>query len=260
MSIRVSTWNISNGISAKWSLVEGVKKEEYTKKAGFIYEIIDFIKNEDIDVIGMQEIVTSSTKYDSHVKLIAENTDLKYYIDHETCDAHLIEYSRSGNAILSKYPIIEFEKILYTNPYLKVKSKTGKIYTTFDKSTIVAKIDHPDGQFYFITSHGHPYTRFNSTDIENKEIVREIYTIAEEYSIKGFPIILGMDSNIYNMKDVIPEFFDKYIDILKEPSRKDGRKTDNIIIKTNKLREINTYTINDTKSDHFLCISDVEII
>ena len=120
----------------------------------FLTQQIDFdliantIKNCGAEIIGLQEIRGEGTREDyvAQIKILSEKTGFYYYF----AEAIKVEGSNPyGNAILSKYPIINAETIAIPDPEVK-KYKDG--YET--RCILKAEIDIADGLNVLVSHFG----------------------------------------------------------------------------------------------------------
>ncbi len=102
--MKIATWNISAGINTNDYQGELFDKDKELKPDDrCLNAIAEIIKKHNIDVIALQEVVTTeSFKY---MQNLSEKTGLKYYESFENSPCHLIENANFGVAILSKFPI-----------------------------------------------------------------------------------------------------------------------------------------------------------
>ena len=112
-NLKIATWNISCGIPLEWEFSNGIEKQKDYRKFGLIDEVIEIINKEQIDIIGLQESVNFRNGDKSFAEIISDNTDLKYYSTFQVSDCHLIENANIEEVLLSRYPIINSENIMF---------------------------------------------------------------------------------------------------------------------------------------------------
>lgn len=251
-NIKIATWNISGGVLSDVS-ENGYFDQEKKKRIdeSFLNEIIEIINEEKIDIISFQEIIT--TEDINYINKIKNNTNLKYSCYFELSECNLVKDTNCGIAILSKYPIIDIKKYKFKNPKLSKITSTGKVYFTYDKGCLLAKLLIDNREVCIITNHGFPFRRFNSTPEENIEVFRQF----EEYILKFNNSIVTGDFNAENILELMPKLKITKDIVFDEITTSDGKKFDNIIIDKS-IKCINKKIIKSL-SDHYLCIAIIEI-
>lgn len=250
MNLKIATFNISGGF-----FQEDDSKDFFDKDASdkidnkLLDEIIKNINEKDIDIICFQEIIT--TERIKYIQQIIDNTNLKYEEHFELSVCHLVKDTDSGIAILSKYPITNVIKNMFTNPMLSKTTKTGNTYYTFDKGYMIADININNQIVKVLTHHGFPFRRFNSTPEDNKNIFEEF-----DNSIKNLnPDIVTGDFNAEKFIDMMSYTNNTYIKTIEEVTTTDGMKFDNILIK--KSVKYNSNIIKSL-SDHYMVLTEIE--
>lgn len=251
MKLKIASYNISGGFYEDDQSVDFLDKEKSTDiDLRLLNDIVKIINDEDIDVICFQEIITTSRI--DYINRIMESTNFKYEEHFELSPCHIIENTECGVAILSKYPIINSIKKLFTNPMLSKTTKSGNVYYTFDKGFLMSDININNNHLNILTHHGFPYRRFNSTPEDNENIFIEFDNYIKEYK----PDIITGDFNSENFIDMMPYTKDNYIKTINEVTTDDGMKFDNILI-----RNGNEYSkkVIRSMSDHFIVLNEVEL-
>lgn len=252
MKLRVATWNISGGVSADDSVDNYFDQEKRPEiDFSFLKEIVKTINEEEIDIIALQEVIT--TDRIKYVEYILSNTQLKYYSKFELSECNLVENTMSGIAIISKYPIIDSAKMLFTNPKLSKTTSTGLTYYTYDKGCMNSTININDKLINFITNHGFPFGRFDSNETKHLYVFNELKVFIEKYN----NVIVTGDFNAENVIALMPGIEKKVIETIDEVTTTNDKKLDNILIDKN-FSFINKKIIKSI-SDHFLCISTIKI-
>ena len=173
--LKIATWNISCGIPAQWSISNGIKKERDYKKFGLVDEVIEKINQEKIDIIGIQEAVRFRNGEESFAQVIAQNTNLKYYTEFEVSDCHLLENGNIEEVILSRYPIINSQNIMFENVNLSNVRKDGKTYCLFDDGFIMADIQiKEDFAIKFVTGHAPAFQVFGKVPEEYGYVYKKL--------------------------------------------------------------------------------------
>lgn len=247
MKLKIASYNISGGFYEDNQGVDFFDKEKSNDiDLRLLNDIVKIVNDENIDIICFQEIIT--TERINYINRIMEKTDLKYEEHFELSPCHIIENTECGVAILSKYPIDNSIKKLFTNPMLSKTTSSGKTYYTFDKGFLISKIKG----ITVLTHHGFPFRRFNSTPEDNSNTFMEFDNYINEYN----PDIITVDFNSENFIEMMPYTKDNYIKTINEVTTDDGMKFDNILIKNGS--KYSTKIIKSL-SDHFIVIDEIEI-
>ena len=256
--LNIATWNISCGIPAQWSISNGIKKENDYHKFGLLDEVIQKIKEEDIDIIGLQEAVAFRNAEPSFAQIIAENTDLKYYVEFEVSDCHLLENAKIEEVILSKYPILHSKNVMFENMNLSNIGKDGKTYHLFDDGFIMADIQvNRSFVIKFVTGHAPAFQVFGKLpedyDFEYKKLEKELERAMKENS----KIFVVGDYNTEKLLEMLPFIEQNFKNYIEGKTYFEGTAIDYILAEKN-IKNLSNKKI-ENKSDHLLCIANFEI-
>ncbi|MBO5143087.1 MAG: endonuclease/exonuclease/phosphatase family protein [Clostridia bacterium] len=250
MKLKIGSYNISGGFYEDNQSIDFFDKEKSNDiDLRLLNDTVKIINDEDIDIICLQEIITTERIY--YINRIMEKTNLKYEEHFELSPCHIIENTECGIAILSKYPIDNSIKKFFTNPMLSKTTSSGKTYYTFDKGLLISKININNNYINVLTQHGFPFRRFNSTPEDNINTFIEFDNYVKEYN----PDIITGDFNSENFLNMMTYTKENYIKTISEITTDDGMKFDNILLKNN-----NKYSkkIIKSLSDHFIVINEIE--
>jgi len=243
--MKIATYNISGGFFKEDETKDFFDKEKSDSVDNrLLNEIIKIINEEQIDVIGFQEIIT--TEEVGYIKSIIDNTDLKYCAFFELSPCHIVNDTDCGIAILSRYPIDDVDMRKFTNPKLAKQTSSGKTYYTFDKGCLTCTING----MKILTHHGFPYRRFNSTPEANLSCFEEFDMFIQELK----PDVVTGDFNAEKFIDFMDYTRANYVKTIDEVTTVDGMKFDNILVKGN--TNYNTKIVKSL-SDHFMVIADI---
>lgn len=205
--------------------------------------IVNFIANEDIDIICLQEAIIKSDILPSIAEFIKENTNLKYSVEFELSDSHINIGARMGIVICSKYEIDAFKTIMFDNPHFIYSKDDETTYYSHDKGFIIADINN----YKIITGHSLPFHVFNENPLDYLSIFKKMDDeFIKAYNINNKLILCG-DFNYEDAATLFPQIMENCIDLIDAPTRKDKR-FDHFII-SNKLK-CNSKIINDCCFDH----------
>ncbi len=264
-TLKVATWNVSEGISTLWNLNDGIKEVKGYEQTDLIKQVIEKINTYDLDMVCFQEFPVEIDDKLLLKDLIFNNTNLKYCSMHKTYPSFLFKGGQVGVAIFSKYPIIQEEKIYFNNPNLTKLSKSGEIYKSFDKGIILVKVNISDKIINVITGHAIAFGPFD----KKAEDFAESYKPLADLIIKSIndneSLIACGDFNTEFLFDLIPEIKNKVNDVLEGSTTPNilmegkvyhqGRKLDYILISKNiKIGKVEKI---DNLSDHYLCIAQI---
>lgn len=250
MKLKIGSYNISGGFYEDNQSIDFFDKEKSNDiDLRLLNDTVKIINDEDIDIICLQEIITTERIH--YINRIMEKTNLNYEEHFELSPCHIIENTECGIAILSKYPIDNSIKKFFTNPMLSKTTSSGKTYYTFDKGLLISKININNNYINVLTHHGFPFRRFNSTPEDNINTFIEFDNYVKEYN----PDIITGDFNSENFLNMMTYTKENYIKTISEITTDDGMKFDNILLKNN-----NKYSkkIIKSLSDHFIVINEIE--
>lgn len=249
--IKVASLNISGGFYIGSEDTEYLDREAASSVDNrLLNQIIETIKNENLDVICFQEIIT--TREIKYLETISNNTNLKYYDYFELSDCNTVENSRCGLAIISKYPLNSVVKELFPNPMLGKTTSSGNTYYTYDKGYMIDEIELDNKRISILTHHGFPYRRFNSTPEENTKVFNFFDDKINEYN----PDIITGDFNAEDFMNLMPKTSGNYKRTVNDITTVDSLKFDDILVHNS----INTSTKKiKLLSDHLMIIDDIEI-
>jgi len=198
-SVKVMTWNIRFG-SGRTSWFGDSCGERVIINQSVILDtlskICQYIKDENIDILLLQEVDASSKRsgYIDQIQYILNNTDLNYGTYASMWQADYIPSDGLGkvdvgNAILSKWPISDAERIQLP---LRSDQDPLKKYFYLRRNLIKALIDLPnDDDFYIVNIHA---TAFATDDTKQKQV--DTYkSILENLDSEGYSFVTGGDLN-----------------------------------------------------------------
>ena len=254
--LKIATWNISCGVPAEWSISDGVKKEKDYKQFGLIDEVIQKINDENIDIIGIQESVAFKNGEKSFAQVISEKTDLKYYTEFIVSDCHLLDNAYIEEAILSKYPIIKSENIMFENAKFTKVSNNGNMYKLFDDGYIWAKIQIDSNVINFITGHAPAFQVFDKCPEDYVYIYQKLEENISNID-KGQKTFIVGDYNSEKLLEMLPILDERFINHVSGTTFYGGTSIDYILAEKN-MECISTKKIENL-SDHLLCIASFKI-
>ena len=251
--MKIATWNISAGINTNDYKGEFFDKErEANIDDRCLNDIAKAINENDIDVIALQEVVT--TENFRYMEKLSSKTNLKYYEAFENSPCHLIDNANFGVAILSRYPIKLIKKQFFENPHLTKQTSKG-LYHTHDKGYLAVDI-LADKPFKLLSASLLPFHRFDASILDYKYLFDEF----QDFVLNNKVYALG-DFNAIEGKVHLQKVFDR-IDkefnfLFDEVTTIDNKKCDNILLSKN-INVKSKYIVKNTDiSDHYLCVAEI---
>ncbi len=235
--MKIATWNIGE---------DERNKDRKLNLSSYEY-IVNTIKNEEIDIICLQEAITDSKDLPSIAKYIKENTNLHFIVEFELSDSHINIGSKMGVAICSKYEIEKYTFLKLENPELTYKESENKTYFSHDKGFIMAKIN----DCILATGHCLPFHIFKKSPLDYLDIYEKIEKEFLEALKENNSFILCGDFNYENVSDLFPVIMQNCIDLIDCPTRKE-KQLDHFIISKN--LECTSKNIQENIFDHKLGI------
>lgn len=239
--MRIATWNIG----------EDERNAEGKLTLDSYNYIINTIKNENIDIVCLQEAIIKSDFLPSIASYIKENTNLKYIVEYELSDSHINIGSRMGVVICSKYEIDNYKLFKLDNPNFIYSVDEETTYYSHDKGFITANIKG----YNVITGHCLPFHVFKKNPLDYLNIFRKVDEEFINFYNSNNNIILCGDFNYDNVNKLFPKIMANCNDLIDCPTRKD-KQLDHFIT-SNKLKC--TYkSVTANIFDHKLGIFDIK--
>lgn len=238
--MKIATWNIGEDEKNKDGKLD-VSSYEY---------ILKMIKQEDIDVLCLQEAIIKSEYFPPIADYISEHSNLKYNIQYELSDSHINTKCRMGVVICSKYEIKNSELFMLNNPNLVYSVDDNITYYSHNKGFIIANVNG----YKIITGHCLPFHVFKKNPLDYIEIFEHAdKKFNSEFDLNSKFILCG-DFNYDNVSDIFPNIMKKCKDLINVPTRKD-KQLDHIIVGKKIL--INSKKILENNFDHKLCLIEI---
>ena len=247
--MKIASFNISGGFYGGDESSEYLDREAATSIDNqLLCDIIRLINNEDIDIIALQEVIT--TEEYNYINQIKDGTKLKYSEMFELSPCNLVKGAKCGLAILSKYPIDKSQKNIFKNPKLSKTTASGNVYYTYDKGWLLCAININNKTLEILTHHGFPYRRFDSTPEANITVFQEFDNIIKNNKVD---IVTG-DFNAENFMELMQYTASKYQRTINYITTVDDKRFDDILILKDK--DYSSKVIK-SMSDHYLVITKI---
>lgn len=224
--IRIASYNISGGFYI------GNEDEEYLDREAInsvdnklLYELINTINNENIDILCLQEVIT--TPHVKYIEQIANATSLKYYDSFELSPCNIVKDTEAGIAIMSKYPLHTLTKQLFPNPRIAFTTSSGNTYYTYDKGYMVCEVEIDNNKIKVFNHHNFPFRRFRSTARDNMLVFEHFDSILK----KENPDAVMGDFNTEDFMDLVPTLNTFYNRTINTITTVDGMSFDEILLR-----------------------------
>lgn len=251
--MKIATWNISSGVNTANYQGELFDKQiEASAEDECLKQIAEQIKKYDIDVIALQEVIT--TKTFCFMENLCKLTGLEYFETFENSPGFLVKDSMFGVAVLSRYPIETVKKEFFKNPNLTKTTEKG-VYTTHDKAFMCVSIK-TEPEINVITTQFLPFHRFNADILEYKDTFDAFQKFASNNNV----FVCG-DFNVTQGNEKLVKLLDKISLTHKltfdAVTTTDGKRCDNIFVPNN-VKVKNAYMETSvTPSDHYLLVIEI---
>lgn len=252
MNIKTMQWNIGGGRIYKEG-ADSTVAAAYTENG--LDSIIELIKNHQPDVITLQE--THESADFCQAGFVADAVGYSYYVNDSYDDSFIEKGQRIGQAVISKYPIIENRFTGFTNPKfsfidengIKITSKNGGL------TTCITEFSH--ARFARVeTFHITPF-HFFSVDLESEQSRTLLKEIQDLIGKPEMPTLVQADFNLNfrSINHLFAEMFSAGMRevIQEEPTTPKGKRLDHILYAGMKF--LSSEVIKDAGTDHYPIIS-----
>lgn len=166
--------------------------------------LVDFIKNEDPDILALQEVYDShKMKYDKRFRTMDELRKALPDLSHSVFEPTIFETSHDrapwGNAIFSKFPIQQHTNVLFDLPVGEYNFETGTNPRLVPEGMLMAEIETAKNTTVTVCS-WHGVWDNHGEDSEARDIMGR--SIVEALTDKR-PVILAGDANLRNNTRVV---------------------------------------------------------
>lgn len=242
--IKIATWNIGEDESNENNVVS-LKSYEYIK---------NMIMNQGIDIICLQEAITTSNYIIPISEYIKENTELKHTCGFELSKSHINKGCGCGVVICSKFPISSHDRVLLDNPNITYKKDEKTTYYSFDKGFVIANIKSIPVSI--INIHCLPFHIFKRSPLDHISIYEKAeQKFIEELKNNETTILIG-DINYTEIDRLFPKFMKLTNDTVKGKTRGDDQLDH--IVKSKNIKVLNSEIV-DCCFDHRLCIATLDL-
>lgn len=255
MKLKTLQWNIG-GEKIRSANSDPMSADSYSEND--LDYIIETIIKHSPDIITLQE--THRDNSGNQAQHIADKLNFDY-INDDYDDSHLESGQRLGQAIISRFPLVDHRFDFFYNPRLTLKRPSGEVWISHNKGFSSCRIKIDNKLMLVGTLHMLPFKKFN-LPLEN-EVTQKILKDAEGLMSQNNPIFLiqgdfNIDEN--SLKPYFPNILKNGVNEIEidTATTPKSRKYDHIIYKGMKL---SSFMINDSVfTDHYPLISEFTIL
>ncbi len=258
-SVSVGTWNIGGGFKFDKKIQDGFSYE--TEDLDYF---ISHIPESKIDILSIQEAHSATkpnTDKEHQIKTIGEALNFNFTNSYPYGPSHI----KAGNLLslgnVTRFSIIDSEFYKLPNPNLTIERENGDIWKSFDVGFLVSKIDFLGTEINLINGHMVPFHYFEKDfmDPEFDHIRDAITEILIETS--DLPTIIATDFNYPDIQTLLPKVFQNnlFYSSFNNQETAIGKGQQDHILFSNHWSLIDYKINSNTRSDHFMCISEIQL-
>jgi endonuclease/exonuclease/phosphatase family metal-dependent hydrolase len=267
-TIRIATWNVARFIEMKRNNNKGSQAR---------LKMLEQIRNQNADILCLQEFFQSydSTWYDN-IAFMRDSLHYPYYLHSHEMDS---DKHFTGNAIFSRFPIIDSGMMRYPRPTLpealmhadiRLKNRIIRVYTTHLQSVQLRKKDYEtidkikEGDEGIVSNSKTIFSKVRKA-VEYRKIQTDI--IAQLLGDSPYPVIFCGDLNdvpnsytYFNIKGNMQDaFLKKGFGIGRTFSAISPTLRIDYIFADRRFRIHQFKRIVKNFSDHYMLVSDIEL-
>lgn len=249
-------WNIGGGKLLREGTDPTLLKS-FTKDG--LEEIIKVIKEKAPDIITLQE--THASKGSSQAQSIAESLGYTYWYNDEYAQSHIEDGQRLGQAIISRFPVVEHSFQLFNNPNFEVIWEDGSFAKSHDKGRTRCKIRLPDGALVVVqTFHAVPFRRFK-IDPKSEEAKTVLNDMSSKLLTSGQKSIIQADFNIDadKLEELFPLLFSAGFKAAFQPNPTTTRGHTYDCLLSDGVKILECEVFKNVLTDHFPLITTLDV-
>jgi len=174
-------------------------------KGKYLDALIEFLKKEDADFVTMQEVTAGAMGNHQDKKavlfeIIRDSLGMHGVFHNDVRLASDLE-SLHGNAVLSKYPIVESDQIILKEfrPFTDKEFNNPEFFPDFPRSIVDASVDFNGKLLHVLSVHG----AWTAPPTDTPDALRQAELIAKHLKSLKSPFLLGGDMNTTSDMQVI---------------------------------------------------------
>lgn len=259
MKMTTLQWNIGGG-HARASQSDPTDFLSYVHANENLEMIANVILEAKPDVVTLQETHADGSRVQAEV--LAKMVGLNYWVNDVNDDSHLEKGQKLGQAILSRFPIIERTFHFLLNPKLEMTAPMGEQWQSHDKGVTTVVIDVHGVFVELKTIHTFPYKKFGEDPLTQTEPVRSsresidrlLQSNAEHLLIQG-----DFNYDGKSLRPFLPRLFEVGVEevIQDEPTTPKGRRYDHILFRG--MDMVSSSVVQDVLTDHYPIVSVLKI-
>lgn len=170
-------------------------------KGKFLHEAIDFLKKEDADLVTLQEVTVGEVSFfeDKSVNIfdLLENKLNLNGVFHSDLEISDDKNSALGNAVLSKFPIVESKVVVFNTfralSFSEFSNNVDDVWASISRHMLDAVVEIDGFRVHAISVHG----RRTAPPVDDEENLRQADLIVEYIkSLGNEPFVMGGDFNM----------------------------------------------------------------
>jgi len=252
-------WNIGGG-RVRNTDADSQAYSSYANGEERLEIIAETIKATQADLVTLQE--THADRIRIQANLLAERTDLSYWVHDVYDESHLKKGQGLGQAVLSRFPILSHRFEFFENPKLEMTAPTGEHWKMHNKGTTTVELDLGEAHLELKTLHVFPYRKFGSdpcSDEPRVKVSRE--SIEDKLHSNARLLLIQGDFNYdgESLKLFLPGLFEAGIQeiLQQEPTTPKGRHYDHALYRGFEI--ISSHTLTNVLTDHYPIVSTFRI-
>lgn len=241
MRLTVATWNISCGIS-----------KDLANQEDAIDYIASCLAKNNVDVASFQEVPVYGSGR-SFCEKVCDKTGLMHCKEFSLSKSHLLENADMGLAVISKFPVTNFE--FFPLPDLGLTAIVDGVFRySHQKGFFRCDILAP-GPITLFAGHCPSFDYFSVDPLKYRDAVfKPLEDEIVELSSAGRAVIMG-DLNVEHLEVFMPKVFNHCKSLITGPTRSNGKMVDYILISDDIKAE--SAFVEKTVFDHYCCIADI---
>lgn len=256
MNIKTLQWNIGGGRICREG-ADPTLLSSYTENG--LDAIIDLLGREQPDVITLQE--THQSEGYCQTEIIADDIGYSYWVN-DACDDSFIEKGqRIGQAVISRYPIIEKRFTPFTNPGFSFTDENGNEIASKNGGLTTCIIEFPDANLIQVeTFHMTPF-HFFGVDLESEQarnVLREVQSLigkCQQSTIIQADFNLNFPSVSHLLQETIGFGIQEIIQ--EQTTTPGGKRLDHVLYAG--MEVLTSEALRTVKTDHYPVLTRFQI-
>lgn len=189
----------------------GTKYGEMNFGDDVLDQYIDTIAEQRPDLVSLAEVHLEDDTHSEMVQQIATQLGLPFYDFMGSDKSHLAEGKLIGNAILSRYPIVNKDHFLVKSPMIEVDRANGEHWVMHNKPAMTVFIKIDEKVIALTSLHYFPFHHFNRK-MNEPEFAPQRQSLVEHLAKVNESVISIITGDFNNkgfvLSEAIPELFE----------------------------------------------------